>query len=97
MKLRTLARATVAAGAAAALLVAAQPAQAADTASTTVICSQYIKIESIQVPAWANCMLDAAGTLIIVVGNCVYYYDPLFSPIPSNVVPATVGLVNCIA
>jgi hypothetical protein len=92
---RNLSRLAVAGGVAAAVLAAAMPAQAAP-ADSTLVCSQYIKIESIQIPAWADCMIDAAGNLIVRVGTCVAYYEPLASPVPSNVVPATTGLADCL-
>jgi hypothetical protein len=94
MTLRTSLRAAVATAAcAAAMAVPAAPAQAADSA---LVCGDYIKIENIQLPGYVNCMLDAAGNLIVRVGDCVFFYDPLFSPIPSHVVPETVELANCI-
>ncbi|HWL37354.1 MAG TPA: hypothetical protein VNQ77_14315 [Frankiaceae bacterium] len=114
MKLRTFARAGVAAVATAALTVAATPAQAyeapriAEIGEVVVVCDQFITIENIQIPGYANCMLDytgnyiaylgdwAAGTLQRV-GDCIFFYDPLFSPIPSRVVPETVELANCVA
>jgi hypothetical protein len=93
MRFRTFVRAAVTAGAAAALVAGATPAAHADT---TLACSQYIQFEDIQIPAYVNCQLDNVGNLIVRIGNCVFYYDPLFPPFPSNVVPETVQLATCI-
>lgn len=95
MKVRTFLRAGVTAAVAAALVAAATPAHA-ETRDTTLVCSEYITFENIQIPGYVNCMLDVTGNLIIRIGGCVFLYDPLFPPFPSNVVPETLELVNCI-
>ncbi len=104
MKLvRRLAQLAVASGVVAASTIAVAPAPA-QAQATIVPCMEYIKIESIQIPGYVNCMLDVAGAVVafagqyvIHVGECVFYYDPLFSPIPQNVAPETVEFVNCVA
>ena len=93
MQVRSVLRGIVAATAcAAAVAVPAAPAQA----DSALVCGSYVTIENIQIPGYVNCMLDAAGNLVVRVGDCVFFYDPLFSPIPSRVVPETVELANCI-
>lgn len=110
MKLRTLARAGVAAVATAALTLAATPAQAyeaRDVREIALICDGYIDIENIQIPGFVNCTLDYTGEYLAYlgdwanmtldrVGNCIYFYDPLFS-FPNRVAPETIELANCIA
>jgi hypothetical protein len=105
---RRVARDAVAAGAAAAFVTAAQPAAQANWAPPTLlVCDGYIDIYNIQIPGYVNCMLDYtgayvaylgqwAGDQITRVGNCVFYYDPLFPPFPGNIVPATVWFANCV-
>lgn len=108
MNVRNLARATVAAGAVITLSLTATPAQAQDRPQIIVLCDQYIDIQSIQIPGFVNCTLDYTGNYVQYlgqwtaqqlgrIGNCVFYYDPLFSPFPSNVAPETVQFATCVA
>ncbi|HVF06074.1 MAG TPA: hypothetical protein VNA20_14630 [Frankiaceae bacterium] len=109
MNVRNVARATVAAGAAIALSLSAAPAQASqERPELIVLCDQYIDIQSIQIPGFVNCTLDYTGNYVQYlgqwtaqqlgrIGNCVFYYDPLFAPFPNNIAPETVQLATCVA
>lgn len=93
MQLRSVLRTGVAVAAtAAALAVPAAPA----SAQAAEFCPGYITLEAIQIPGFVNCTVDAVGNFIVRVGDCLFFYDPLFSPIPSRVVPETVEFVNCL-
>lgn len=93
MQIRSLVRGgIVAAVTAAAFAVPAAPASAA----AAELCPGYITFERIELPGYVNCVVDAAGNYIIRVGDCVYHYDPLFSPFPSQVVPETLTFVDCL-
>jgi hypothetical protein len=77
----------------------AAPAASAesDRQAITLACGGYLNVYSINAPGYVNCQIDNVGTTLVRIGNCTFYYDPLFPPFGSNVVPATVNYVNCIA
>ena len=87
-------------GLAAGLALTALTAVAPTSASASgyaLPCSGYLDPYGINVPGLVNCWVDAAGNLIIRIGECTFLYDPLFPPFGSQVVPQTVNYVNCIA
>ena len=52
-------------------------------------CPGYITPYSINVPGYANCMIDR-------VANCTAGYDPLSPPFGQQVAPETVEYVGCL-
>ncbi len=93
---RRLTALALGAGLAATAFTAPAASAGSSEGSISLSCGSYLNVYAINAPGYVNCQVDNVGTTIIRVGNCTYYYDPLFPPFGSNVVPATVNYVNCI-